>query len=78
MAIVVARPGQELDPATLQAFLGNSVARWWIPDHWAVMPSLPKLGTGKIDKKSLRAMREAGELSVTIMHRTAVPAGQER
>jgi fatty-acyl-CoA synthase len=78
LAIVVARPGATLDLTTLPAFLGDRVARWWIPDHWAVVPSLPKMGTGKIDKMRLRAMREAGELPVTIIDRMAVPASQER
>ncbi|HYI65254.1 MAG TPA: class I adenylate-forming enzyme family protein [Allosphingosinicella sp.] len=45
-----------LDADTLAAFLGGRLARFKLPEYvWFVDAPLPKLGTGKIDKVSLRA-----------------------
>lgn len=46
---------QSLTAAELSAHLGNLVARWWIPDHYYLVDDLPRTGTGKFDKKMLRA-----------------------
>jgi fatty-acyl-CoA synthase len=49
----------------LRAFLAERVARWQLPERWAVIPSVPKTSVGKFDKKVLRARYAAGELEVT-------------
>jgi fatty-acyl-CoA synthase len=47
--------------------LETRVASWWIPERWAFIAQVPKTSVGKFDKKVLRAQREAGELSVTMV-----------
>ena len=45
-----------IDAATLREFVAERVARFKVPEHvWLAAEPLPKLGTGKIDKVSLRA-----------------------
>jgi fatty-acyl-CoA synthase len=52
----------------LRAFLADRVAKWWLPDAFAFIDEVPKTGTGKYDKKVLRARLAEG-------HLTALPAG---
>lgn len=33
----------------------HGIARWWLPDEFIALPSLPKTGVGKFDKKRLRS-----------------------
>jgi fatty-acyl-CoA synthase len=52
-------------PATaeqLRAFLVGRVAGWWIPEHFAPVDEIPRTSVGKVDKRTLRARREAGTL----------------
>jgi fatty-acyl-CoA synthase len=51
----------------LRAFLAERVARWQVPERWAVIPAVPKTSVGKFDKKVLRARYAAGELKVTAL-----------
>jgi len=57
VAFVVLAPEArgQIDEAELRAFLGERVARWWLPDEIRVIESLPKTSVGKFDKKVLRA-----------------------
>jgi len=67
VAFVVPRPeyqGQVTQDEIL-AFLGDRVARWWLPDEVRFIPEIPKTSVGKFDKKVLRARHAAGELDVT-------------
>jgi steroid-24-oyl-CoA synthetase len=55
-AVIWAEKGG-LDAATLTAFLGERIAQFKLPHYiWFADAPLPKLGTGKIDKVSLRAL----------------------
>jgi fatty-acyl-CoA synthase len=57
VAFVVPRPeyqGQVTQDEIL-AFLGDKVARWWLPDEVRFIPEIPKTSVGKFDKKVLRA-----------------------
>ena len=63
LAIVV-RDSDAADPAALRAFLGDRVARFWIPEYWAFTDEIAKTSVGKIDKKALRSAREAGDFSI--------------
>ncbi|MDF3311891.1 long-chain-fatty-acid--CoA ligase [Rhodococcus sp. T2V] len=38
----------------LRAFLSERVARWWLPDAFETITSIPRTSTGKFDKKQLR------------------------
>ena len=64
LACVVLAGGATLDVAELCAFLGSRVAKWQIPERWAVIEEVPKTSVGKFDKKALRAQHEAGQLEV--------------
>jgi fatty-acyl-CoA synthase len=54
-ALVVAAPGEPVDPEVLKDFLAERVARWWVPDAIVLVDELPKTGVGKYDKKLIRA-----------------------
>jgi acyl-CoA synthetase (AMP-forming)/AMP-acid ligase II len=64
LACVVVRAGGRLDAATLQAFLADRVAKWWVPERWSFIAEVPKTSVGKFDKKVLRARHAEGVLTV--------------
>jgi fatty-acyl-CoA synthase len=65
LVCVVVRPGSEApSPAELLEFLEPRVAKWWLPDAWAFVESVPKTSVGKFDKKVLRSQFAKGELTV--------------
>lgn len=41
-------------------YLAARIARWWVPDEVEIIGTIPIGATGKIDKKALRALHEAG------------------
>jgi fatty-acyl-CoA synthase len=63
LACVVCRPGHELDPEELRAFLRDKVAKWWIPERVEFIPEVPKTSVGKFDKKVLRQQVADGKLA---------------
>jgi fatty-acyl-CoA synthase len=66
LAVVVLRDGAGVAPEELRAFLGERVARWWLPERWAFVEVVAKTTVGKFDKKALRAGVAAGELDIVI------------
>ncbi len=59
-AVVLAREGEALDTEALCAFLFAHIAAFKVPQRiWFVNEALPRLGTEKIDKVSLRAKYRA-------------------
>jgi fatty-acyl-CoA synthase len=64
MACIVVRQGAELTPAEIKSFLGERVAKWWIPERWTFIEAVPKTSVGKFDKKVLRAQHADGLLTV--------------
>jgi fatty-acyl-CoA synthase len=64
LACVVLKEGCETDAAALRKHLEPRVARWWLPDAFAVIEAVPKTATGKFDKKVLRAQLADGDLEV--------------
>ncbi|MDE0101919.1 MAG: class I adenylate-forming enzyme family protein [Bryobacterales bacterium] len=55
-AVVVARPGADVSERSLRDALGESVARFEVPAHILVWPApLPRIATGKFDKRRIRA-----------------------
>ncbi len=64
LAVVVRRPGAEIDPAELRSWLADRVVKWWLPERWAFVEELPKTSVGKFDKKVVRSRQAAGELVV--------------
>ncbi|MEO6432723.1 MAG: class I adenylate-forming enzyme family protein [Sphingomicrobium sp.] len=56
VAIIHAAPGATFTPDDLKAFLAGRLARFKIPERFVfVAEELPKLGTGKIDRRALKA-----------------------
>ena len=55
-AVVHARDGATLDPDDLRAFLGDHIAAFKVPQRiWISSIALPRLGTEKIDKVTLKS-----------------------
>jgi fatty-acyl-CoA synthase len=65
LATVVIREGASVTAEELREFLGETVARWQLPERWAFIPAVPKTSVGKFDKKRVRAEYAEGELTVT-------------
>lgn len=64
LCCVVLRPGASATAEELQAFLADRVAKWWLPERWTFIESVPKTSVGKFDKKVLRAQYHDGALDV--------------
>jgi fatty-acyl-CoA synthase len=62
LAAVVLKEGSSTTPSELHGYLGRKVARWWLPERWALVSEIPKTSVGKYDKKVLRAMYAEGRL----------------
>jgi fatty-acyl-CoA synthase len=58
VAFVVPRPGQQPTEEEILGYLGPLVAKWWLPDKVVFIDEIPKTGTGKFDKKVIRAEYE--------------------
>jgi fatty-acyl-CoA synthase len=54
LLFIVLKPGQSLEKQEILAFLGERVAKWWVPDDVVFLASLPVGGTGKVQKNDLR------------------------
>ncbi|MEV0526754.1 long-chain fatty acid--CoA ligase [Streptomyces sp. NPDC050439] len=65
LATVVLKEGATLEYAALRDFLAGTIAKWQLPERWAIVPAVPKTSVGKFDKKVLRRQYAAGELDVT-------------
>jgi len=56
IAVVYVKDGEQLDETGLRAFLDGKLARFKIPERIIFSPEpLPRLGTGKIDRRALKA-----------------------
>src|SRR6202011_786355 len=62
LAAVVLKEGSSATPEELRDYLANKVARWWVPERWAIVSEVPKTSVGKYDKKVLRASYAEGKL----------------
>ncbi|WP_329196819.1 MULTISPECIES: long-chain fatty acid--CoA ligase [unclassified Streptomyces] len=65
LATVVLKDGATVDYTGLRIFLGQSIARWQLPERWTFIESVPKTSVGKFDKKVIRRQYADGELDVT-------------
>ena len=66
LAIVRSKAGcnSETLPDQLRSFLVDKVAKFWVPEYWAVVDDIPKTSVGKMDKKLLREEVAAGSLAI--------------
>ncbi|MER7516942.1 long-chain fatty acid--CoA ligase [Streptomyces sp. NPDC126499] len=67
LATVVLKEGASADYEELRAFLATEggIAKWQLPERWAIVPAVPKTSVGKFDKKVIRKQYADGELDVT-------------
>jgi fatty-acyl-CoA synthase len=73
LACVVFEEGREASPQELQEHLSSRVAKWWIPEDFAVIDEVPKTSVGKFDKKVLRKRLEEGDLETVRESASASP-----
>ncbi|HZF79025.1 MAG TPA: malonyl-CoA synthase, partial [Rubrivivax sp.] len=59
VAVVVARPGAQLDGAAVAAALKSQVANFKVPKHVFVVEELPRNAMGKVQKNLLRDQHKA-------------------
>ncbi|HEY1824999.1 MAG TPA: long-chain fatty acid--CoA ligase [Acidimicrobiales bacterium] len=64
LCCVVLGPEQSASASELREYLASRVAKWWLPERWTFIESVPKTSVGKFDKKVLRAQYAAGDLNV--------------
>jgi fatty-acyl-CoA synthase len=65
LAVVVLAEGARATPEELRAFLESRFAKWWVPDIFEFVESIPRTATGKFLKTELRERfrtRGSGEL----------------
>ncbi|WP_327235702.1 long-chain fatty acid--CoA ligase [Streptomyces sp. NBC_01317] len=67
LATVVLKEGAGADYTALKQFLAGRIAKWQLPERWALVESVPKTSVGKFDKKVIRARYAAGELDITVL-----------
>lgn len=65
LVAVVLREGSDTTLDQLRDFLADKVAKWQLPENWAVIQEVPKTSVGKFDKKRLRADFHDGSLDIT-------------
>jgi fatty-acyl-CoA synthase len=73
LVCVVAKPGEEPTADELVDFLSDRVPRWWLPERWSFVESIPKTSVGKFDKKLLRARFAQGLLEIVTVDPTTRP-----
>jgi len=66
LASVVVRDGATLTAKDLRDFLGESVAKWQLPEAWTFINEVPRTSVGKFDKKVIRRWYGDGELDVEV------------
>lgn len=59
IAVLVAKPGQEVNEADIKVLLNDFAARgvistYWVPERVVFVDELPRTSVGKLDKKALR------------------------
>jgi fatty-acyl-CoA synthase len=54
LLFIVRKPGTTVESADILNFLGERMAKWWVPDEVIFLDSLPVGGTGKVQKAQLR------------------------
>jgi len=64
LLIVQPKPGRAPTKESLLAFLGDKIAKWWMPDDVVFVDSLPHTATGKLLKTELRS-KFGGHIAVS-------------
>jgi fatty-acyl-CoA synthase len=64
LAVLVRTPESDVSAQELRDYLSAFVAKWWLPEHWSFVESLPKTSVGKFDKRALRRLFAEGRLEI--------------
>lgn len=56
VAYIVAEPGVSVKPASLRQVLGKRLPAYMVPSRFELLQAMPRLTSGKIDRKALKAM----------------------
>ncbi len=67
LCCVVLQPDATVSVEELREYLAERVVKWWLPERWTFVESIPKTSVGKFDKKVLRAQYAEGELGVVVV-----------
>ena len=51
----------------LRDFLAERIAKWQLPERWAVLDAVPKTSVGKFDKKEVRRRYAEGGYQITLL-----------
>jgi fatty-acyl-CoA synthase len=54
LAVIVVKPGRQVDSSALRAHLAPHFPGWWIPDRYVFVDEIPRTSTGKFLKAALR------------------------
>ena len=54
LLFIVRKPASSVERDEILSFLGERVAKWWVPDDVIFLDALPLGGTGKVQKGDLR------------------------
>lgn len=54
LLIAVKKAGVEVEDSDLKSFLKEHLASWWVPENIEYTDQLPRTGTGKINKQTLK------------------------
>ncbi|MCM2427520.1 long-chain fatty acid--CoA ligase [Streptomyces sp. RKAG337] len=65
LATVVLKEGATVSYEELREFLAGRIARWQLPERWAIIPAVPKTSVGKFDKKVIREQYRLEQIAVT-------------
>ncbi|MEQ1689520.1 MAG: AMP-binding protein, partial [Sphingopyxis sp.] len=52
--LVIRKPGSDVSAEQITTYLGEHVAKWWLPDEIKFVAELPHTATGKLLKRQLR------------------------
>ncbi|GGL11505.1 fatty acid--CoA ligase [Nocardia jinanensis] len=64
LVMVAFHPGITASCAELREHLSGALAKWQLPDTWAITDTVPKTSVGKYDKKRIRQLYHDGEIIV--------------
>jgi fatty-acyl-CoA synthase len=63
LAVLAFKEGQSATPEVLRAFVNEIFPKFWAPDEFVIVDSLPRTSAGKFDKRALRAQYRATRIS---------------
>ncbi len=66
LAAIVPKMGHDVTEETLEAHLRERFPKWWVPDHFVVVDTIPRKGTNKFDKVALRDQLQDMDLGIQL------------